>query len=557
MSTVPTLGWVVLAWLMQHLPNPRDETQRYRPADWQASRTLRWYELDATGKRLWNRVHDEDPKGKGKSPHAAATVIAEFRGPVRFWRWARKGDVYRCRDHGCRCGWVYPYRTGEAMGLPWGSPGLPAPWAQVAAVSEAQTANTWGALMAFLDADQKRLAKLLGLDVGVTVIYWRERRESKIERVTASAASRTGQPITHAVIDEPQEQTPQLGGPRLAQTILENLTKLDGWAHFTGNAPVLGLGSVSEMLRDPAPRALHLGPRPSIEPREDMTRDELRPLVAEVYEGTPWTPIERILDDIEDRAAHPWSESRRLFLNLPSGLLAESAWMPAAAWAARAGTVKLDSREPAFTCVRIGHGHQHAAVVTAQVQAAGGRRVALNKEGKPMLGEGDRIALETRTWVAPEGEQVVLAEIEAYLAALRKRLPARVRAQVPVGTRGRMRDGALRGPEIAYAGAFFAGSAQRFRAESAALVDIPSTPERLTPAAEVLMQLVAGGVLLHDGDAELARQLGNVVAKPMPKGWKPEPIDPDQPIVAARAAMLAVHRAQTAPRWKPSTIHGL
>jgi hypothetical protein len=288
-----------------------------------------------------------------------------------------------------------------------------------------------------------------------------------------------------------------------------------------------------------------------------MDRDQLRPLLEHVYERTPWTPVDRILDDAEDRVAYHWPEVWRLFLNLPFDPVAERAWMPPETWAARAGTVTLDPREPAFSCVRIGHGHQHAAVVTAQVQGAGGRRVPLNKEGKPMLAAGDRIALETRTWTAPEGEQVDLTSIETHLAELRKRLPARVKAQVPVGTRGRMRDGTLRGPEIAYAGAFFAGSAQRFRAESAALVDIPSTPERLTPAAEVLMQLVTGGVLLHDGDAELARQLGNVVAKPMPKGWKPEPIDPDEPIVAARAAMLAVHRAYTAPRWKSSPVRGL
>ncbi len=34
----------------------------------------------------------------------------------------------------------------------------------------------------------------------------------------------------------------------LAQTILENLTKMDGWAHFTGNRPVLGRGSVAELM---------------------------------------------------------------------------------------------------------------------------------------------------------------------------------------------------------------------------------------------------------------------------------------------------------------------
>lgn len=566
MTAADTLGHLVLLWLCRHLPSPRDEREPFSPARWQMERTLRWYEVDAAGKRCWNRVHDTDPKGRGKSPMAAAIAIAEFRGPVVFAGWATGGEVYACSEAGCSCGWEYEYCAGEPMGKPWGSPGLPSPWVQVAAVSEAQSANTWAALHAFLAGNERRAAKWLGLDAGRTLVYWVDRVDAKMERVTASASTRTGQPITHAVMDEPQEWVPGLHGPELARTVLENLTKMDGWAHFTGNAPVLGRGSVSELFgyrlvegrwepAPPMPRVLHLGTGPSVTPRPDMTREELRPLVREVYQDTPWTPVDRILDDAEDRVAYPWPEVWRLFLNLPWDPIAETAWMPPEAWSALGGTVTLDRREPAFTCVRIGHGHQHAAVVTAQVQGAGGRRVPLNKEGKPMLGTGDRVALEARTWTAAEGEQVDLTEIEAYLTQLRRRLPARVRAQVPVGTRGRMRDGTLRGPEIAYAGAFFAGSAQRFRAESAALVDIPSTPERLTPAAEVLMQLVASGVLLHDGDAELARQLGNVVAKPMPKGWKPEPIDPDEPIVAARAAMLAVHRAYTAPRWKPGSAH--
>ena len=566
-GSTPTLGWIVLAWLMRHLPSPRDETQLYRPADWQAARTLRWYELEPTGKRLWNRVHDTDPKGKGKSPQAAAIAIVEFRGPVVFDGWAEAGELYRCSRHGCSCGWVYRYEDGEAKGRPWGSPGLPSPWIQIAAVSESQTANTWAALHAFLAANDRRLAKWLNLDAGRTLVYWRDKVDAKIERVTSSAASRTGQPLTHALLDEPQEQTPELRGPELAQTILENLTKMDGWAHFTGNRPVLGRGSVAELLgyryvggrwepAPPAPRVLHMGREPSVLPREDMTRDELRPLLLEVYEETPWTPVERILDDLEDRVAYPWSEVWRLFLNLPWDPASERAWLPPDTWAARAGEVRLDPREPAFTCVRIGHGHQHAAVVTAQVQAAG-RRVQLNKEGRPMLATGDRVVLETRTFAAAEGEQVDLAALEAYLVELRRRLPARVKAMVPVGTRGKLRPGSLRGPEIAYAGAFFAGSAQRFRAEGAALVDVPSTPERLTPAAETLMQHVSAGTLVHDGNEELARQLANVVAKPMPKGWKPEPLDPDQPIVAARAAMLAVHHAITAPRWRPSTLGGM
>lgn len=290
------------------------------------------------------------------------------------------------------------------------------------------------------------------------------------------------------------------------------------------------------------------------------------PAGADIHDPTVWRAcnpaswlqdghtLEREHGRLLARGAMP--EWRMYHLNQRS--VGSDAWMAPGLWASRAGEVALDPREPAFTCVRVGHGHQHAAMVTAQVQRVDGRRVALNREGRPVLGPGDRVVIQTKTYAADgTGGQVSLADIERDIAALRRAVPAQVRAQVPVGTRGRMRDGALRGPEIAYAGAFFAGSAQRLRAEGVALVDVPSTPERLAPAAETLMQHVSAGTLVHDGDAELARQLANVVAKPMPKGWKPEPLDPDQPIVAARAAMLAVHHAITAPRWRPSTLNGL
>ena len=78
-------------------------------------------------------------------------------------------------------------------------------------------------------------------------------------------------------------------------------------------------------------------------------------------------------------------------------------------------------------------------------------------------------------------------------------------------------------------------------------LDVPSTPEKVAPAAATLMQLVTSGALVHDGDAELARQVGRVVAKQRPKGWSVES-GTGEPIVAAQAAMLAVHWAMTAPK---------
>lgn len=78
------------------------------------------------------------------------------------------------------------------------------------------------------------------------------------------------------------------------------------------------------------------------------------------------------------------------------------------------------------------------------------------------------------------------------------------------------------------------------------MLDWPSTAERLAPAAATLMERVVGAALVHDGDGELARQMGRLVAKQRPKGWALES-GTGETVVAAHAAILAVHRAMNPP----------
>jgi hypothetical protein len=79
------------------------------------------------------------------------------------------------------------------------------------------------------------------------------------------------------------------------------------------------------------------------------------------------------------------------------------------------------------------------------------------------------------------------------------------------------------------------------------MIDWPSTGDRLAPAATSLMERVTAGQLVHDGDRRITEQMLRVAAKPTAKGWTIASADP-KPIVAAQAAMLAVHRAMTARR---------
>jgi hypothetical protein len=175
--------------------------------------------------------------------------------------------------------------------------------------------------------------------------------------------------------------------------------------------------------------------------------------------------------------------------------------------------------------------------------------------------QDERVALRVRTFPEgplAEGEYVPASALEDHLRSLRRRYPAPVLAAYRTSPSGRELTRGMPGPEFAYHGSYFEASAQTLRRERLVMVDVPSTPERLTPAAETLMNLVTSRSLVHDGDVELAAQVRNVLARAAPKGWAIDAAvdartNERRRIVAAQAAMLAVDRAMTAPR-PPSRV---
>ena len=223
---------------------------------------------------------------------------------------------------------------------------------------------------------------------------------------------------------------------------------------------------------------------------------------------------------------------------------AEDPWMPLDDWQACEGDPVFRAELRTYAVVRIAHDHRAAAVAVAQR-------------------EGERVLLRVRTFPEeplPEGEYLPAAVLEGHLRDLRRRYPAQVLATYRTTTGGKELTIGRPGPEFAYHGSFFEGSAQTLRAERLVMIDVPSTPERITPAAETLMSLVISRALVHDGDAELAAQIRNVRARPAPKGWATDAaVDvrthQTRRIVAAQAAMLAVHRAMTAPRPPSRVMH--
>ncbi|MEO5875510.1 MAG: hypothetical protein ABIS86_16970 [Streptosporangiaceae bacterium] len=293
---VPSLGWELLDWLSDYLPAPNDTSQPLVFTDEQAGLIVEWYALDPkTGKFSYRRGCSRRSKGWGKSPIEAGKSIAELCGPVRFGGW----DA-----------------AGEPVGRPWGTRGDPAAWVQIAAVSEDQTDNTYGALYEFLTANDGRAADDLGIDVGLTRCYMREGR-GKIEPVTASAGSREGQRVTYGVLDETHLWTLTNGGVKLARTLRRNVAKMGGRSYETTNAFVPGEKSVAEGTHtaiDKGAVGVFYDAVEAPEVRETDSDEVLRAALAVAYGDSGWVDLDRIVADIRDPET-PWEDSRRFFLN--------------------------------------------------------------------------------------------------------------------------------------------------------------------------------------------------------------------------------------------------
>jgi hypothetical protein len=293
----PSLGWGVLAWTFAFLPSPADENKPLIYTDEQARRIVRWYEIDPdTGEFPWRRLILEEAKGWGKSPFGGSLELAEFRGPVCFDGW----DA-----------------NGQPVGVPWGTGDRPPPWVQVAAVSEDQTENTYGALYAMLIANDHRAARELRIDDGRTRLYLRDVPGAKLEPVTASAGSREGQRTTHGLADETHLWTPRNGGVRLIRTMRRNVAKMGGRMIETTNAPVLGEKSVAEQSDPDAPEAgvLHYARRARVEPDPNWTDAQLEELLVEVYGEAWWVDPKRLVRETRD-PANLWDDALRFWFNL-------------------------------------------------------------------------------------------------------------------------------------------------------------------------------------------------------------------------------------------------
>lgn len=507
----PSLGWLWLDWTYAFLPSPADERDPLVLTDEQARRIVRWGELDpVTGEFAHLLAIHEEAKGWGKSPLGAILDAIELAGPACFDGWDS---------------------AGEPVGVPWGTGERPAPWIQIAAISEDQTENTYGALFALLAANNARAADVLRIDLGRTRLYLRD-RPGRLEPVTASAGSREGQRLTKFTADEGQLWTPQRGGPALFRTLRRNVAKMDGRGVITANAAVLGEHSIIEQFDPtmPEPGVLHHATRPREVPSPEWTDEQLVDGLRHVYLECRWINPERLVRDIRNPAT-PWQDTLRYFFNLRTESTA-TRWMPASLWDATKGDVGLDVGRPVYAAAIVAEDNRSAAIAVAQ------------KHGDAVRARVTHFPVDT---ALPVGDYLTIAELEAHLEELRRDYPAKVAS---------VRDGrpiAVPGPEISYTGALLEGTAQRL---GSGMIDDPvgtRSPTRLAKAAGTTRALASQGLLLHEPDPELARQIGDIVEQPFADGMTVRAkIGTRAP--GAYALIVAVHRASTAQVLTPRKI---
>lgn len=309
-----TLGWAAVEWAMANLrqPNGPRAGLSWRPVDSQLRFLLWWYAVDGNGDWLFHHAVRRLSKGSGKSPFAAVLALMEFLAPVRL------KDFDQDRPGGC---------VGKPVDMPL---------VQIAATAESQTANTMRMVRAMAAKGSKLVTKY-GLDFGKTQYY--KTPEGTLEVITSSDKAAEGAEASFNVWDETEHWIPSKGGPALASTLEDNLTKSGNRAMQTCNAWVPGLESVAEASWDGwvaqeegrtqgSSRILYdarIAP-----PDTDMTDEaSLTRALTHVYDDCFWIKHRPIVERIWDPRSNP-DESKRKYLNWPT--VAADAWMDPKHW---------------------------------------------------------------------------------------------------------------------------------------------------------------------------------------------------------------------------------
>ncbi len=270
----------------------------------------------------------------GKGPAAATIVAAEAVGPTQFAGWARDGDVYRCSDQGCDCGWTFAYRAGEPMGGRH-----PSPLIQLTATSEDQVDNVYRPLQAMIKLGP--LSELMKVREGFIRILGSadDPDLDRIDVVTASANSRLGNPISFALQDETGLYTATNKMRRVAETQRRGAAGMGGRTMETTNAWDPAEQSVAQTSFESTADDVWKYYRAPPAGLSYRNKRERRKIHAHVYAGSPWVDLASIEAEAAEILLSDPAQAERFFGNR---IVATSdAYFDAEAWNACAAPTDI------------------------------------------------------------------------------------------------------------------------------------------------------------------------------------------------------------------------
>lgn len=331
----PTL-WIVPAWIRSHclIPDGFSKGRPFKMYRWQLWCTVNHYRVrpdaaqptdpDAPPIRAaaftYRRSQVVAAQKTGKGPWSATILCAEAAGPVLFLGWAEGGEVYRCADHGCPCGWTYTYRAGEPMGRPW-----PTPLIQLMATSDDQAlTNVYRPLMSMIAIGP--LGELLRPMEG----FIRLPGGGKLETVTSSASSRLGNPITFALQDETGLYTKTNKLTSVADTQRRSLAGMSGRAMETTNCWDPAENSTAQATYESSARDLFRYYRKPPVHLSYGDKAERRQIHRFNYSDSPHVDLDSIEAEAAELLERDPQQAERFFGNrIVQGL---GSWLPDGLW---------------------------------------------------------------------------------------------------------------------------------------------------------------------------------------------------------------------------------
>lgn len=351
----PTLGDLQDGWIEQHciIPDGFRRGKPFRQYDWQFWCTANHYRVREDARYdpddpplnqafVYRRSQIVAPQKSGKGPWTACITAVQAVGPELFAGWAKRGDVYQCEDNGCSCGWYWEYEPGEPMGRRH-----PSPLIQLTANSTDQVdTNVWRHLDAMIRRSGSALGRLLlPREEFVRIVGENDDDPEldRIDKVSSSAKSRVGNPISSYLHDESGLYTKQNGMRSVAEAQRRGAAGMGGRGIETTNAWDPAMDSVAQTTYESASVDVFRFYRnpdtaPELRGRDGKplsysVKANRRRIHAYVYEGSDHVNLDSIEAEAAEIIVHDPAQAERFFGNrIVAG---GGAWLPDGLWGAR------------------------------------------------------------------------------------------------------------------------------------------------------------------------------------------------------------------------------